>query len=186
MAEEKKSNKQITIQNLAKLCLQLEVSDAFKGNVYLISNMRDLVLKIADFYDDEQSQQKKDELELLYENPVSFILKNYSKHFNKKTIKRISNVNKSLSELEFIHARDGRRGVSLRKPYYSDESKPRRSRNITLSDLIKIRGYLKNHIGKVFTWYVKTYDIPIEEVNLPKIEVEEIEQAGVEVGHKTR
>lgn len=111
------------------------------------TNMAVALKSFCGFFENTEKYVKK--VELIYTNPIEYIIKTRPKHFNKKVIKNIK-INKTLSNLDWIFFRDTCLTSKLNHTYSKNTTKSRAKRKkIILSQVIDILGFIKGDLYKI-------------------------------------
>lgn len=121
------------------------------------------------FPDNEATQKHLIELDNIYRDPITFVLKNYKTNFSEKKKYTIS-IRKTLGQLEWIFFRDSHRFTALKKEYSIDSAKPKITKSITFEDVSAIRGYVDRAISEIFIKMIIENNVNLNPLNLPTID----------------
>lgn len=111
------------------------------------TNMAVALKSFCEFFDDTEKFIKK--VDLIFVDPIEYIIKTRPKHFSKKVIKNIK-INKTLSNLDWIFFRDTCLTSKLNHYYAKNSTKSRAKRKkILLSHVIDILGFIKSDLYKM-------------------------------------
>jgi hypothetical protein len=126
----------------------------------------------------ENAAHDAEELATLYASPIPYILKKFGLLYSQKNKARMSRVDYTLSQLEWVYWRDSYFYSSLKKEYFADSSKPQMMQRITLADVVALRGFVKMAVSDIFTRVVVANSVELDPLLLPQYGAP-VQQVGV-------
>lgn len=146
-----------------------------------ITNMVIYAINFCECFDD--TEKEVEELKVILYDPIGYILKDKKQNFaywiSEKRRRRLD-LRKSLGQLEWIDFRDSLFRTSLKKRYYVDDHRPKRTRFLCNADIKDFNLFLKVAVTNIFGAVRKKNNVMLA-FDFSDVPINPIKQVGSEV-----
>ena len=141
------------------------------------TNMAMTLKSFCEFFEGTKAYTK--EIDLMYMNPIKYIIEKHPNHFSLKMKKRID-IKKTLANLDWIFYRDTSITSKLNKEYTQDIMKSIASRKmVLLAEIIDILGLIKGDLYKILVDVSVANRVDLS-IDMPILPPNVIAQAGIQ------